>query len=136
MKNFIVFVLVFITVAVLVGGITFSLNHRAHDNIAFLKSYGWEVKNKPIEVENITLPAEFDAVYTAYNELQIQAGLDLTPHLGKSGTRYTYIVTNYPEDVGKEVRANLLVIDGVPIAGDICTVSLDGFMHSLYSPRK
>lgn len=102
------------------------------DNIEFLKSYGWEVKTHPIETAEVTIPAEFDKVYADYNRLQIRAGLNLEPYRGKSGVRYCYEVTNYPKKTAEPVRANLIVIDNTPAAGDIMTVGLDGFMHSLY----
>lgn len=102
------------------------------DNIEFLKSYGWEVISRPIETADVTIPETFDAVFENYNALQLQAGLNLKNYCGKKGTRYTYEVTNYPVDVGETVRANLIVIDNTPVAGDIMTTSLNGFMHSLY----
>ena len=100
-------------------------------NIEFLESYGWETYARPIESEEVIIPDPFDRVYENYNKIQIEAGLDLTPYKGMSGTRYTYIVTNYPLDVGEAVRANVICIDGKPVAGDIMTVSINGFMHSL-----
>lgn len=100
-------------------------------NIEFLESYGWKVNEECIEKENVKIPAKFDEVYSAYNELQKQAGLDLEPYCGKSGVRYTYLIKNYPEKVGEAVRANVICINGKPVAGDVMTVSLGGFMHSL-----
>ena len=100
----------------------------------FLAEYGWETENKPKEIAEITVPEEFDAVYENYNKIQNEAGLDLLPYRGKEGKRYTYVVTNYPLDVGETVYANVICIDGVPVAGDIMTVSLQGFMHSLKPP--
>jgi hypothetical protein len=103
-------------------------------NVEFLQSYGWLVDEKPIDEADVIIPNPFDLVYENYNKLQLEANLDLTPYMGKSGRRYTYKVTNYPKDVGEEVRANVICIDGNPVAGDIMTVSLQGFMHSLNYP--
>lgn len=97
----------------------------------FLSSYGWEIEPEPTSHAQITLPAVFDKVYENYNEIQKTSGLDLLPYCGKSGTRYTFKVTNYPIDVGETVYANVIIIDGTPIGGDIMTVSLSGFMHGL-----
>lgn len=97
----------------------------------FLEGYGWEVGKKPVDEADIIIPDPFDLVYENYNELQIRAGLDLSPYKGEKCKRYTYIVTNYPADVGEDVRANVICHDGKPIGGDIMTVSLRGFMHSL-----
>ncbi|MGN1116805.1 MAG: DUF4830 domain-containing protein [Candidatus Ornithomonoglobus sp.] len=100
-------------------------------SIEFLDSYGWSVGEKPVEKAEVNIPQEFDEVYKSYNIIQKQAGLDLTKYKGMNGTRYTFIVTNYPADVGEPVRANVICIEGVPVAGDIMTVSINGFMHSL-----
>lgn len=104
-------------------------------NIEFLAEYGWEVQPAAIEKEKVEIPEQFDDVYNNYNQLQKRAGLDLTKYKGKKGVRYTYVVLNYPYDVGEPVRANLICVEGEPVAGDIMTVSIDGFMHSLNYPN-
>ena len=96
----------------------------------FLSQYGWQISTVPIEVCDLTIPQEFDKVYTQYNDLQLAQGFDLTEYRGKTVKRYTYRVLNYPHDI-TDVRANLLVYDQTVIAGDICTAALDGFMHGL-----
>lgn len=98
---------------------------------SFLGTYGWEVRGECIEKERVIIPKPFDLVYKNYNELQKEAGLDLEPYMGMTGVRYTYEVINYPYNPGEPVRANVIVIDGKCVGGDICTVSLGGFMHSL-----
>lgn len=103
----------------------------AEEQREFLMGYGWEVTIKAVEKADVIIPKPFDRVYENYNELQLKAGLDLRPYMGMRGVRYTYIVENYPRDVGEDVRANVICIDGKPVAGDIMTVSLQGFMHSL-----
>ncbi len=103
----------------------------ADHNVAFLEDYGWKVNKDCIDKENIKIPEKFDDVYAAYNDLQKQAGLDLSPYCGKKGVRYTYLVENYPEKTDEPVRANVICVDAKPVAGDIMTVSLGGFMHSL-----
>lgn len=103
--------------------------------VGFLNSYGWETDGKCIEREVVIIPDPFDLVYENYNLLQQDAGLDLSAYMGMRGVRHTYLINNYPIDVGEDVRANVIIIDGKCVAGDICTVSLDGFIHSLkYSP--
>ena len=102
---------------------------------AFLKGYGWETDAEPTEVCEVFIPSEFDMVYTNYNILQKEAGLDLLPYRGMRGVRYSFTVTNYPVDAGEPVYADVLTVDGTPVAGDIMTVSIDGFMHSLMMPR-
>lgn len=103
-------------------------------NIKFLAEYGWVTEEKEIETEEIFIPQDFDDVYENYNELQKQVGLDLEKYKGKKAVRYTYIVKNYPKEENGEVRANVICVHGTPVAGDIMTVNLGGFMHSLKFP--
>ena len=100
-------------------------------NIKFLNECGWSVESECIESSEIIIPDPFDKVYENYNRLQLQSGFDLRPYKGMKGMRYTYRVVNYPLEVNEEVRANVIVIDGEPVGGDICTVSINGFMHGL-----
>ena len=104
-------------------------------NIEFLESYGWKVIDKEIETEEIVIPETFDNVYINYNNIQKEAGLDLTPYKGMKAIRYTYQVINYPIKTDENVRANVICINNIPIAGDIMTVSINGFMHSLRYPE-
>lgn len=99
--------------------------------IKFLNDYGWEVIKTPSDVAEVTIPKTFDRVYENYNQLQIKSGFDLAPYSGKSGTRYTFVIKNYPLDTGDTVYANVITIDGKTVGGDIMTVSLSGFMHGL-----
>ena len=97
----------------------------------FLKGYGWEVEKSSDSHAQVRIPDVFDKVYENYNMIHKTSGLDLMPYCGMSGTRYTFVVTNYPVDVGEPVYANVIVINGEPVGGDIMTVSLSGFMHGL-----
>lgn len=100
----------------------------------FLEKYGWETEDTAEEIENVIIPKVFDSVYERYNELQLEAGFDLSGYCGKKGRRYTYVVTNYPINVGETVYANVICINGIPVAGDIMTRSMNGFMSSLVMP--
>lgn len=121
---------VIIIVTTLMFGL-FASGETDTNNIVFLKGYGWEVRTKSVEKEDIIIPKPFDRVYENYNDIQLKAGLDLRPYMGMKGVRYTYIVENYPKDVGEEVRANVICINNEPVGGDIMTVSIRGFIHSL-----
>ena len=121
---------VIIIVTTLMFGL-FDSGETDTNNIVFLKGYGWEVRTKAVEKEDIIIPKPFDRVYENYNDIQLKAGLDLRPYMGMKGVRYTYIVENYPKDVGEEVRANVICINNEPVGGDIMTVSIRGFIHSL-----
>lgn len=97
------------------------------ERIAFLGQFGWTVDEEPVEVEEIVIPTEFNDVYTNYNQIQLEQGLDLTAYAGKTCKRWVYHVLNYPRD-GERVLATLLVYDGKIIGGDISSTSLNGFM--------
>ena len=97
---------------------------------AFLTEYGWQVSAHPMETAEFTLPKTMTPTLRVYNDLQKSQKMDLTPYFGKTVTRYTYEIRNYPDGI-TGVRANLLVYDGKIIAGDVCTVASDGFMHGL-----
>lgn len=101
--------------------------------VAFLESYGWKVSENPVEVVEVTIPQTFNAVYSSYNNIQRKQGLDLTQYKGQRVKRWTYRVTNYP-GVTDEVRADLLICNDRVIAGDVCTVALNGFMHGFSPP--
>ena len=128
MMYFISVVIIIVTTLMFV---LFASGETDTNNIVFLKGYGWEVRTKSVEKEDIIIPKPFDRVYENYNDIQLKAGLDLRPYMGMKGVRYTYIVENYPKDVGEEVRANVICINNEPVGGDIMTVSIRGFIHSL-----
>lgn len=98
------------------------------DRIQFLAQFGWEVSPAPIDEAEITIPKDFDKIMKTYNELQKQQGLDLSKYKGKTVTRYTYEITNYPEAQGK-VLANVIVYKSRVIGGDICSSDVNGFIH-------
>ena len=128
MMYFISVVIIIVTTLMFV---LFASGETDTNNIVFLKGYGWEVRTKSVEKEDIIIPKPFDRVYENYNDIQLKAGLDLRPYMGMKGVRYTYIVENYPKDVVEEVRANVICINNEPVGGDIMTVSIRGFIHSL-----
>ena len=125
------FISVVIMIVTTLMFVLFASGETDTNNIVFLKGYGWEVRTKSVEKEDIIIPKPFDRVYENYNDIQLKAGLDLRPYMGMKGVRYTYIVENYPKDVGEEVRANVICINNEPVGGDIMTVSIRGFIHSL-----
>lgn len=108
------------------------------DRIAFLSQFGWEVTEDPIEVSEVIIPDEFDSTYEAYNELQKEQKLDLSGYKGKRVKKWTYEIKNYPSHENSDgvIRANILVFDGVVIGGDVCSIELDGFMHTFAFPDK
>jgi len=100
----------------------------ASDAVEFLAQFGWEVNAEPIETKTVTVPSEFDKVFSAYNEIQKTHGLNLNKFKGKDVTRYTFAVTNYPGYEGT-VYANVLIYRNRVIGGDVCSADASGFVH-------
>jgi hypothetical protein len=94
----------------------------------FLEQFGWIVDATPVEVAEVTVPAEFDKIFAAYNEIQKAQGLDLLKYKRKTLTRYTFEVTNYP-GYDKRVLANVLVYRNKVVGGDVCSADVEGFVH-------
>ena len=98
------------------------------DRINFIKQFGWEVEAQPLREQQVVIPAEFDKIFAAYNEIQRAQGLDLSSFKKKNVMRYTYTVTNYPNYEGT-VYINILVYRNVVIGGDVCSADVNGFVH-------
>ena len=58
--------------------------------ISFLNINGCNVYEKPVECSSVTIPSEFNAVYEAYNEIQLEQGFDLSAYKGEKADIYTY----------------------------------------------
>lgn len=100
------------------------------DRVKFLAQFGWQVDPEAVESVEVTIPEEFDKIFTAYNELQKRQGLDLSKFKKKNVQRYTYKITNYDGYSGT-VYANILVYRNKVIGGDVCSADVSGFMHGL-----
>lgn len=98
----------------------------------FLEQFGYDVNPEPLEIKEIMVPDEFDTVYDAYNDIQKAQGLNLMKYQGRKVTRYTYEAENY--DFEGRVMANMLVYKGKVIAGDICSLDGEGFVHGFEKP--
>ena len=103
------------------------------ERITYLRELGWEVDEEPIESMQLALPEELTGSYAAYNELQLAQGFDLRDYLGKSVSRWTYQVRNYP-DRPEDVQLNLYLCEDRPIAGDIIAGGEGGFQGTLRYP--
>ncbi len=105
------------------------------DRVNFLRQFGWEVENEPIESVKVTIPNKFDKVFVGYNQLQKQQGLDLGKYKGKEVTRYTYKITNF-EGYDGTVYASVVVYRSKVIGGDICSADINGFVMTLDGKTK
>lgn len=96
-----------------------ALSRRVTDNesrLEFISSFGWNLDEEPSAVVEVMIPQEFDSVLEKYNELQKEAGMDITPYLGKTVKKYSYAISDYPEG---EAFATIYVYDGIVIAADV-----------------
>ena len=111
-----------------------SYKAKTEDDIKdFIAQFGWEVGDGPIDKVDVTVPAEFDAVYEAYNDLQKKQGFDLGKYKKKTVTRYTYKIDNYKDYPGT-VIADVIVYKNKVIGGDVCSADVNGFLHG-FSPE-
>ena len=108
------------------------LDGSSNDNrISFLKSFGWEVNQTPVETQEVRIPQEFNEVFTRYNEMQIEQGFDLSKFAGKTAKRYVYAITNYPGG-SQDHFATVLVHKNQIIGGDVAANG--GTMHGFAMP--
>ncbi len=97
--------------------------------LSYLKELGWEVTDKTSS-DQILLPETFGSEFDEFLELQKQGGFSLESHAGQTVTRCTFQLANYP--TGDEtVYADLLVLEGQIIGGEIRSSAIDGFMTAL-----
>ncbi len=119
------------------GGISL----RASDEkqrTAFLSQFGWDFNVEPAQVKEVVIPAEFDELYTEYNELQKKQSFDLEKYKGQIVKKWTYDINNYPGYEGKDgyVQANLLIYNGNVIGADITVLGKKAEMHTIDYPSK
>lgn len=108
---------------------------NAAERAAFLSQFGWKISEDPVEVSEVIIPADFDAGYLKYAEMNKAQGLDLEPYKGMRAKRWTYNILNYPGLENQSgVQANLLIFEGRIIGGDISSLDLGGFMHGFDFP--
>ncbi len=103
------------------------------ERVAYLKSFGWELQETPVETQEVRIPEEFNEVFTRYNELQQSQGFNLEDYAGKTVKRYVYAVTNHP-DGGQDYYATLLVYKNKIIGGDVTCTSQGGVMRGFAMP--
>ena len=100
------------------------------EHVEFLKNYGYNVIDKPVQIQEIIIPKKFSSEYDKYNELQKMSGFDLSDYKGYRVKKYSYKILDYA-DSGDEVVANLYIYNNKIIGGDICSTSFGGFIHGI-----
>lgn len=109
----------------------FLVNARtSEDRVKFLSQFGWEVDPEPLDVREVVIPAEFDEMFSSYNDLQKTQGFDLEKCRGCRVKKWEYSVINYPDGV-RNVKATLLIRNGEVVGGDISAGGEKKFTHSL-----
>ena len=96
---------------------------------AYLNSLGYSLEKGSEEKTLITIPEDFSKTYAEYNKKQISSGFNLSDYKGCDATVYTYLLSNFETRDG--VWANLIVIDGKIVGGDISTTENGGFILPL-----
>lgn len=128
MALLLVFVAVFLFNRFYGGNKTISLPDEA-SQLEFLHGLGWETSESAIDVRSVIIPEDWNDVYNQYNDLQLEQGLDLSDYKGCAVEIYTYEIYNYGEE--DNIVVNLMICDGVLIAGDVCCTELGDFMQGL-----
>ena len=59
-------------------------------HIDFLNAYGYNILEKPIQIQEIIIPQQFSSDYDKYNEYQKLSGFDLAKFKGHRVKKYTY----------------------------------------------
>ena len=99
------------------------------NRVAYIAQCGWEVESPALNSQTVIIPRSFSEVFEQYNELQKTQGFDLSRYCGMEVEAYTYKVLNDPS--GDDVVAQMYVLNGEVIGGDVHSTSLNGFMVGL-----
>ena len=102
------------------------------DRLSFLAACGLEALPDPITTLDLQLPSPLDERYSAYNQLQLPQGFDLSQYCGCQLTRYTYAITDHP-DAKSGVQANLYLFEDTLVAADLFCAGENGFIAPLFS---
>ena len=113
-----------------VSAVSYENVRTNEDRRAFLSSLGYEVSESEVDSVKIRIPSEFDKIYASYNEMQKAQGFDLSKYKNREVERYTYTISNY-EGYEGTVYANLLIVRGTVVGGDVCSADSQGFCHGL-----
>ncbi len=105
------------------------------ERLAYLTGLGWQAEPEPVETLNLELPGDLTKEYGDYAALQEEQGFPFSAFGGRTVSRYTYRVTNYPDYDGP-VQADLYVCDGLLIGGDVTAPGKDGFIRELAFPKQ
>ncbi|MEG1942366.1 MAG: DUF4830 domain-containing protein, partial [Angelakisella sp.] len=100
------------------------------ERVEWLQSLGWQVEEQSETAIAVTIPQEFDEIYSQYAIMQRKGGFHLERHKGKTATKYCYAITNYGDGSEAAVASILQRGDRV-IAADLSSARLGGFLKPL-----
>ena len=101
--------------------------------VQFLKNFGWDVSESPVESGQVRIPEKSSAVFDRYNALQKSQGYDLSQYAGKVVMRYVYKINNFP-GATEPVYATLLVYKDAIIGGDVTDTCAKGQVRGFKMP--
>ena len=102
--------------------------------VKFLRDFGWEIENSPVESSQVRIPEQVTEVFDRYNQLQKSQGYDLSKLAGKNAMRYVYKISNYP-GATDPVYATLLVYKQQIVGGDVTDTSAKGKIQGFKMPK-
>ena len=102
--------------------------------VQFLRDFGWDVTNSPVESGQVRIPNEITEVFERYNALQKSQGYELSKFAGKKVMRYVYKINNYP-GATEPVYATLLVYKNQIIGGDVTDTAAQGKIRGFKMPE-
>ena len=124
-------------IAILVSGQFYAAGNRTQNantnaqRVYFIKSLGLLPDEENSKCKNIIVPETFSDVYKNYNDLQIEAGYDLSAYKGVEAKMFTYPVGKIKEDNSDDYYVNIIVYKGRIIGGDISSRNFYGEMLPL-----
>ena len=104
------------------------------DRTAYLSFLGYTVDDGSEIKTEIKIPQNFSKIYSEYNDTQKVAGYDLAEYSGQQAIMYTYSLSGFKDY--RNVYANLIVVDGKIIGGDISSIENGGFTLPLINKDK
>lgn len=92
----------------------------------FLSQFGWKTEADPVAVREVIIPSAADESFSEYLALQHKQGFKPEALAGRRAKLWSYRITNYPGADGT-VLANMLILDGTVIGGDISSAASGSF---------
>ncbi len=110
------------------GNAAESISRRVTNNEErkeYVASKGFKTAEEPSSVEEVLLPEEPDEILSEYNEIQKNAGFDLSPYFGKTVKKYVY-----PLEEETETFVTLYIFEDRIIAADIAS-HIEGWQRAI-----